>query len=152
MTQSKRLFAVALTGFTAMFAAHAACAQTTATPPAAAASASAPAMADKVFAAWDSDKSGSLSESEFKAGWNAMRQALELQEHLRAQFNTVDVDKSGYIDAKEYANLVLVKKAGASAPPFSTFDSNKNQRMDFVEYINFVKQMTAPKPASPAAK
>jgi Ca2+-binding EF-hand superfamily protein len=148
----KRLFAAVFAGSVALFAAHAVCAQTAATRTASPTAESVPPQIDAVFAAWDSDKNGSLSRQEFKNGWLALRQMAEMQTRLHTQFNLVDSDKSGAIDAKEYANLELVKKAGPSAPPLSTFDANKNQRLEFAEYLNFVRQMTAPKPATPAAK
>jgi hypothetical protein len=152
MMPNQRLFVAALAGFVAIFAVDAACAQSTATQPTPAVAESAPPQIDAAFAAWDTDKNGSLSLPEFKNGWLALRRVAELQASLRTQFNVIDSDKSGAIDAKEYANLELVKKAGKSAPPLSTFDANKNQKLEFNEYLEFFRQMTAPKPASPAAK
>jgi len=53
----------------------------------------------------------------------------------------MDTNKDGVLEAAEYANLELVKKAGASAPAMSTFDTNKSQTLDFKEYVGFVKAM-----------
>lgn len=144
------LAAFAIAAFT--FVVGGTSAQAAATQPAPAMTESVPAQVDAVFAAWDVDKNGTLSQQEFKNGWLEMRRALELQARLHAQFNIIDADKNGGIDAKEYANLELVKKAGQSAPPLSSFDSNKNQRLEFPEYLDFVKRMTTPKTAAPAAK
>lgn len=134
------------------FAAGAAAAQAATTQPAPVMTESVPPQIDAAFAAWDVDKNGTLSLQEFKNGWMEVRRAMELQARLHTQFNIIDADKSGGIDGKEYANLELVKKAGKSAPPLSSFDSNKNQRLEFPEYLDFVKRMTAPKTAAPAAK
>ena len=116
-------------------------------PPAAAA-----AQVNATFSAWDADKNGVLSRSEFEAGWMVLRQAAEAQERLRAQFHKVDSNGNGAIDAGEYPNLLLVKGAGAAALPLSSFDANKDQRLEFGEYVSLVRRMSASKPAAPAKK
>jgi len=65
---------------------------------------------------------------------------------LRETFASMDTNKDGVLEAPEYANLELVRKAGASAPPMSTFDTNKSQTLDFKEYVGFIKAMVKTKP------
>lgn len=104
-----------------------------------------PAGANDVFANWDKDHNGILSREEFKSGWEQL-QARMLVYKLRETFQTMDANKSGALEAPEYANLEMVRKAGAAAPPMSTFDANKNQSLDFKEYLGFVQAMVKPKP------
>ena len=119
-------------------------AQTRPTAPASAA-ASQPVGAAEVFARWDKDHNKTLSPEEFRAGWDQV-QANLLVMKLRENFVAMDGNRNGVLEAAEYANLELVKKAGASAPPLSAFDSNKSQGLDFKEYLGFVRTMTKPKP------
>jgi len=107
---------------------------------AAPASASQPVGAAEVFARWDKDHNKTLSPEEFKAGWDEV-QANLLVYKLHENFVAMDTNKDGVLEAAEYANLELVKKAGASAPAMSTFDTNKSQTLDFKEYVGFVKAM-----------
>ena len=109
------------------------------------ASAPQPVGANEVFARWDKDHNRTLSQDEFKAGWDQV-QANLLVFKLRENFAAMDSNRNGVLEANEYANLELVKKAGASAPPMSAFDSNKSQGLDFKEYLAFVKSMMKPKP------
>jgi hypothetical protein len=147
---NKTLLAVG-TGLLALCIAHAACAQAAATKPAAAGDKAVPPEIDAAFAAWDLDKNGALSLTEFRSGWVALRRAGELQARLRTQFHAVDANKNDAIDASEYGSLVLVQRAGKSAPPLSTFDTNKDQRLEFDEYVQLVQRMaTAERAASPA--
>ena len=95
------------------------------------------------FDAWDANKDHQLSFDEFQAGWNAVRKAAEVQAALRKQFQSVDADKNVGIDAREYANLVLVKRAGNAAPPLSTFDTDQDQRLQFGEYVQMVRRLGA---------
>ncbi|GGY17496.1 hypothetical protein GCM10008098_06440 [Rhodanobacter panaciterrae] len=103
---------------------------------------------EATFDAWDVDHNGSLSKQEFINGWRQLRQEGAVLQQLRAQFNALDVDKSGSLDAHEYAQMALVKRLGKSAPSFSSFDANKNGRLEFAEYVNAVRQLTAAKPAT----
>ncbi len=98
------------------------------------------ATPEAIFARWDKDKNNVLSLTEFKAGWQEVQANMVLRQ-LHDNFVAMDVNKSGFIEASEYGNLELVKKAGASAPPMSTFDLNKDQRLDFNEYVGMVKAM-----------
>ena len=112
--------------------------------PVSAAEKSVPPEIDAAFAAWDADKNGTLSLAEFRNGWIALRRAGELQARLRTQFHTVDTNKNDAIDAGEYGSLVLIQRAGKSAPPLSTFDTNKDQRLEFGEYLELVQRMAQP--------
>jgi len=149
---NKTFLAAAGTGILSLLLAHAACAQAAATAPAAASADKAvPPEIDAAFAAWDLDKNGALSLDEFRSGWVALRRAGELQARLRTQFHAVDANKNDAIDAGEYGSLVLVKRAGKSAPPLSTFDTNKDQRLEFDEYVELVQRLAAAERAAPAA-
>ena len=136
-----RLLTVVSTGLAAFFLAGAAAAQNTATKPAPTKPQSVPPQIDAAFAAWDADRNGALSLQEFRNGWAQLRRAGEMQARLHGQFKAVDANKNGGIDASEYSNLVLVKKAGKSAPLLSAFDANKDQRLEFPEYLEFVRRM-----------
>lgn len=146
---SAKQSSIAITGFALLLAATAAWAQqaTTRKPPPAAA-----AQVNATFTAWDSDKNGVLSRAEFEAGWMVLRQAAEAQERLRAQFHKVDANGNAAIDAGEYPNLLLVKHAGAAALPLSSFDTNKNQRLEFGEYVGLVRRMSASQPVDAGKK
>lgn len=108
---------------------------------------------DAVFNAWDTDHNGLLSRQEFAAGSQQLHRESAVAQQLRAQFHTLDADKSGTLDAHEYAQMALVKRAGASAPSFSSFDANKNGRLEFAEYVQVVRQLAAKSaPATPVKK
>jgi hypothetical protein len=151
MTSKHSLFAAIAMGLVALSGVGAACAQATPRQPAPAAAEPAVAQADATFAAWDSDRNGALSQQEFRAGWAAVRRIAEVQARLHEQFRTVDVDRNDAIDASEYGNLLLVKRAGKSALPLATFDTNRNQRLEFSEYVGLVRRLATPQ-AAPAAK
>lgn len=95
---------------------------------------------EALFDAWDGNHDKVLSFDEFKAGWKQAQAATALR-NLRAIFAAKDTDKSGSLDASEYANLELIKRAGKSAPPMSAFDSDKNRALDFKEYAGMVDAM-----------
>jgi Ca2+-binding EF-hand superfamily protein len=117
-----------------------------ATPrPAAPARAAAPAAAqpaaptpEEIFAAWDKDKTRSLSLNEFKAGWEEVRQA-SLMSRIGGQFRAVDADRDGSLTPAEYGNLPLIKRAGSAAPTMASFDTDRNGKLDFREYIRMVE-------------
>jgi hypothetical protein len=151
MTSRQSLLATIGMGLVALSGIGAAHAQATPRQPAPVASEPATAQVDAMFADWDTDRNGALSQQEFRAGWAAVRRIGEMQARLHEQFRTVDANRNDGIDAGEYGNLLLVKRAGKSAPPLATFDANKNQRLEFSEYVGLVRRLATP-PSVPAAK
>lgn len=114
----------------------------------AAAQADPDALVDATFRAWDTDQDGALSPAEFRAGWGDIRERAEakVEARLREQFDRVDANDNGGIDAGEYPNLLLVReaaKAGKPVPSLATFDANKDQRLQFDEYLKLVAHMAA---------
>lgn len=95
-----------------------------------------------VFAAWDTDHDKRLSPGEFNAGWTRIERAAAVRQ-LKAQFRTHDRDRSGALDAVEYARLPLARKAGAAPLLLSRFDANKNAMLEFDEYLAAVNQFLA---------
>jgi Ca2+-binding EF-hand superfamily protein len=116
-------------------------AATAANPPAG--TAAADTRVDATFAAWDTNKDHQLSLAEFKAGWAELQKASAAEAALIRQFQSMDTDHNGALDANEYANLLLVKRAGKAAPPLSAFDANKDQRLEFGEYVALVRKLGA---------
>jgi len=112
------------------------------TPAPAAGAAAQQATPDATFTRWDKDKNKSLSLDEFKAGWQEAQTTAALRK-LRANFNAMDANKSGGLEASEYAKLELIKRAGANAPMMSAFDADKNQALDFKEYVSLINSMVA---------
>lgn len=108
------------------------------------------ARTEALFGALDTNKDKVLSLPEFQAGYASVQRTIALDIRLREQFRTVDVDRSGAIEAGEYANLVLVKQAGAAAPGLAAFDANKNQKLEFAEYLTVVRRLAASPPAARA--
>ncbi len=96
--------------------------------------------ATTLFADWDTNHDRMLSPAEFAAGWQQLQAGMALR-RLHEQFVAMDTSKNGCLDATEYTHLELVRKAGASAPPMSMFDSDKKQCLDFKEYVNLVNYM-----------
>lgn len=110
------------------------------------ASKTAPASAsDAVFAAWDTDHDGMLSRAEFDRAWEGLRERAEarVESRLREQFDKVDANRNGAVDAGEYGHLVLVQRAGKSAPPLSAFDADHDGRLAFGEYLTLVGRLAA---------
>jgi hypothetical protein len=119
--------------------------------PAASAKAPQSTRADAIFHALDTNKDGALSPQEFQAGYVDMQRLIAVEIRLREQFRLVDADHNGSINAVEYANLALVKRAGKSAPALSTFDTNKDGSLDFAEYITAIRRLAALQQTGPAA-
>lgn len=147
--------AIALAGFALAFAFMPAQARAQARAQAIAAPATPrePAV-DATFKAWDADHDGVLSQAEFREGWNSLRQRAEgkVEASLRAQFDKVDANRNGAIDAGEYNNLLLVQRAGKSAPALASFDRNGDQRLQFDEYLSLVGRLAAPARAAGAGQ
>jgi len=104
---------------------------------------------DAVFNAWDKNKDGALSKQEFSDGWALARDELAVQ-RLHQEFQRRDANKSGRIEADEYAKLAIVQRAGKSAPALSAFDKNKDGGLDFPEYLDFVRTGMKALQATPA--
>lgn len=109
--------------------------------PAAPAAPSQTPQADAAFASMDADRNGTLTREEFRAGWVALMRAQAVRATLRRQFDAVDANDDGAIDAGEYRNLQLVRQAGAQAPALAQFDANRDGKLDFAEYLELVKQL-----------
>jgi Ca2+-binding EF-hand superfamily protein len=142
---SNRNNLVALAAVVALACAGAAAAQGgTPAKPAAAANKPRAATPDETFALWDKDKNKSLTLEEFKAGFQ-MVQTQQAVRKLHANFAAMDKNKSGSLEADEYANLELVKKAGSKAPMMSFYDGDKNGKLDFKEYLAMIEAMVKKK-------
>lgn len=139
MTYRNKLAASAVAALALAFAGATAAQQATA--PAGKPRAATP---DETFALWDKDKSKSLSLDEFKAGYQ-MTQAQVAVRKLHGNFVSMDKNKSNFLEQDEYANLELIKKAGAKAPAMSTFDADKNGKLDFKEYVKLIETMVRAK-------
>jgi glucose/arabinose dehydrogenase len=102
-----------------------------------------PPQVDAAFKAFDTDRNGSLSLAEFRSGWQTMRRsgAQTVQARLQQQFKQVDANGNGGIDRTEYSGLVLVKRAGSAAPPFSEFDRDGSQKLEYAEYAELVRRL-----------
>ncbi|WP_350016521.1 EF-hand domain-containing protein [Rhodanobacter sp. IGA1.0] len=109
--------------------------------------------AASIFHAVDANKDGALSPQEFAAGYAAVQRLMTLEIRLREQFGRVDADHGGSIDAGEYARLMLVRRAGAAAPPLAAFDADGNGSLNFAEYVVAIRRLAALRPApAPAGK
>ena len=102
------------------------------------------ATPDETFALWDKDKNKALSLEEFKAGYQQV-QAQGAVRKLHQNFVAMDKNKSKALEQDEFANLELVKKAGAKAPQLSTFDADKNGKLEFKEYVSLIETMVRSK-------
>lgn len=105
-----------------------------------------------MFKAWDKNGDAQLSLAEFRAGWQRTQAVARTRAALGRQFATLDANHDGAIDASEYGNLLLVKKAGNAAPPLARFDADHNGRLEFAEYANLVGTLTRPQPAREGAR
>lgn len=141
MSVTRKMTGTALCLAAALLAANLAQAQSAKPAPAAA---KAQATPDAIFARWDKDKNKTLSVEEFKAGWQEIQTANALRK-LHANFVAMDSNKSGALEANEYANLELIKRGGKAAPLLSAFDTDKNQRLEFKEYVGMVNALVAKK-------
>jgi hypothetical protein len=109
-----------------------------------------PAGPDAMFAAWDKNHDGMISKDEFRAGYMAARDTMAVQ-RLHIEFQRRDDNHDGKLQANEYAQMMLVQRAGKNAPPMSAFDADKNQSLDFEEYLEALKNMAKPQPAAAAS-
>lgn len=119
------------------------------TAPAHCASAVAAPSGGTVFDALDTDHDQQLSRQEFQAGYAGLQRAFEVEQRLRDQFRSLDTDRSGALEAGEYAQLVLVRQAGAKAPPHTAFDADRSGGLDFGEYLAVVRALSSATAAAP---
>ena len=96
----------------------------------------------EVFNALDVDRNDSLTLQEFQKGYAGLRRAIALEMRLREQFHSIDANRDGALDAKEYSSLPLVKRA-ATPPPLDTFDASKDRKLQFGEYLLVVRKLLA---------
>jgi Ca2+-binding EF-hand superfamily protein len=96
-----------------------------------------PTEAATTFQRWDKNNDKTLSAAEFAAGWQEIQAANTLR-NLHDNFVAKDADRNGSLGPAEYLKLDLIQKAGPSAPPMATFDTDKNQSLDFKEYVGMV--------------
>ena len=102
-----------------------------------------PPAVDSAFKAWDTDRNNALSLAEFRNGWRTMKRGSRQTTGpgLRQQFDRLDANGNDGIDRIEYSNMVLLKRAGAMAPPFSEADRNRSQKLEFDEYSALVQRL-----------
>ena len=114
----------------------------------AAPAATAQAAAPRLFDTLDANKDQVLSREEFQSGYAGLQRLIAMQVRLQGQFGTLDADRSGAIEAGEYANLELIKSQGKAAASLSAFDADHDQKLNFAEYATLVRKL-ATKQASP---
>ena len=100
--------------------------------------------ASAAFKRWDKNGDDALSAAEFGTGWREIQAANTLRA-LHDNFVAKDTDKSGSLEAAEYAKLDLIKQA-AAAPSLATFDTDRNQSLDFKEYVGMIGTLLQPTP------
>jgi len=97
----------------------------------------------RLFETLDINRDQVLSRQEFQSGYAGLQRVIAMQVRLREQFGTLDANRSGAIDASEYANLELIKSKGKSAPSLNAFDADYDQKLSLVEYVTLVRKLTA---------
>lgn len=102
-----------------------------------------------VFDALDTNHDQQLSRQEFQAGYAGLQRAFVAEQRLRGQFRSLDADASGALEAGEYAQLVLVRQAGAKAPAHAAFDADRSGGLDFGEYLAVVRALSSATAAAP---
>jgi hypothetical protein len=98
------------------------------------------AAAEVAFKRIDSNHDQQLSREEFMAALSNGRQGLVYQ-RLPAHFRDRDTDKSGFLEAGEFAALRMVVAAGDAAPTMASADSNGDARLDFREYAALMAKL-----------
>lgn len=97
------------------------------------------------FQSMDSDRNKQLSLDEFKAGLVARNQAIVFQ-RLQTQFRAVDRNSSGFLEADEFYQLPIIKKAAAAAPTLAAVDTSKDGKLDFREYVGLIAKLVGMTP------
>jgi hypothetical protein len=105
--------------------------------------------APTLFDSLDTNRDQVLTRREFQAGYAGLQRVIAMQVRLREQFGVLDVNRSGAIDASEYANLELIRSHGKTAPSLGTFDADNDQKLNFAEYAVLVRRLA---PAQGPAK
>ena len=102
-----------------------------------------PPAVDTAFRAWDTNHDDALSLVEFRNGWRNMKRGSRQTTGagLRQQFERLDANDNDGIDRVEYSDMVLLKRAGTLAPPFSEADRNRSQKLEFDEYSALVQRL-----------
>ena len=112
-----------------------------------------PPAVDAAFKAWDANRDNALSLAEFRNGWRTMKRGSRQTAGagLRQQFDRLDANGNDGIDRTEYSIMVLLKRSGAMAPPFSEADRNRSQKLEFDEYSALVERLrtTGGRPTPP---
>jgi hypothetical protein len=101
-----------------------------------------------LFDTLDANKDRMLSRQEFQAGYAGLQRLVAMQARLHEHFGVLDANRSGAIDASEYANLELIRSQGKAAPALSTFDADHDQKLDFAEYTALVRKLATTRPPS----
>jgi Ca2+-binding EF-hand superfamily protein len=69
-------------------------------------------------------------------------------QRLKGNFDRIDRNHDGALDAGEFGTLPIVRQSGASAPTLAKTDADKSGRVEFKEYVAMVAALAR----SPAAK
>ncbi|HEV8693210.1 MAG TPA: hypothetical protein VGQ93_03340 [Lysobacter sp.] len=112
-----------------------------AAPAAATPAATAQASPPRLFDTLDVNKDQVLSRQEFQSGYAGLQRLIAMQVRLREQFGALDENRSGGIDASEYANLELIKSQGKAAPSLIAFDADHDRKLNFAEYTTLVRKL-----------
>ncbi|WP_460729755.1 EF-hand domain-containing protein [Lysobacter rhizosphaerae] len=107
----------------------------------AASAATAQAAAPRLFDTLDANKDQVLSRQEFQSGFAVLQRLVAMQVRLREQFGVLDANRSGAIEASEYANLELIRSQGKAAPSLAAFDADHDKKLGFAEYATLVRTL-----------
>ena len=93
----------------------------------------------------DEDRDDLLDFSEFAAMIREEREEDGTEEELRARFDLLDIDKSGYISMNEFLRFALRESLGRSAPSlvdmFKEWDSDGSGLIDKKEFRCVVRSL-----------
>ena len=99
--------------------------------------------ATPLFDLLDANKDHVLSRQEFQSGYAGLQRLITVQVRLRDQFDALDANRNGAVDASEYGKLELIRRLGAAAPSLAAFDDDHDQKLGFSEYSTLVRTLTA---------
>jgi len=94
----------------------------------------------------DQNKDGKLDLSEFTKLWEEMMARLDLIEHARKKFNTLDTDKSGFLEKPELTVVLMEWAATCKAATaidvdaactelIASVDVNGDGKLDLLEFV-----------------